>query len=448
MFGMEGKKLRQLFADCKRALDTSHAFTDALDKSMAIVEFSPDGTVLRANDNFLQILGYTAVEIHGQHHRTFCDPQQVQDPEYAEFWRELKRGQFKAGQYKRHTRSGAYVWLEASYNPVLDSTGEVVKIVKIASDITARMRQEAELASQQAAIDRSVAVIEFQPDGHIIRANANFLKLTGYRGEEIVGQHHRLLCPDHYAASADYLDFWRQLNQGSYLAGQYERKTRDGHSLWLEASYNPVFDADGRLYKIMKIATDITSKVLSQRAEHENSRKAYAVSFETAEISERGAEVIEATALEVRKIADSMHHTSKIVEKLGNQSEQIGSIVKTIHDIASQTNLLALNAAIEAARAGDAGRGFAVVADQVRKLSERTNGSTREISTVVDSIQSDTQLAVEGMNQSLEQARQGLVLANSGGEAIVKIRDSARLAVQAFNSVQHTAVTATPLRMG
>ncbi|OVZ55320.1 chemotaxis protein [Pigmentiphaga sp. NML080357] len=433
MFGFKALRLKQQLADHARRTDEYEAFVAALNASMAIIEFEPTGLVLRANANFLQYMGYTQEQIQGRHHRIFCDPAYAASPGYQAFWAKLNAGEHVSGTFKRLTATGQQIWLEATYNPVFDRDRKLAKIVKVASDITRRVHRENELASKQTAIDRSVAVVEFAPDGHILSVNGNFSRLMGYSSEEIVGRHHRILCDEAFAASPEYQEFWQRLNRGEALGGQYERRAKDGRRIWMEASYNPVFDMDGKLYKVMKIAADITDKVVARQAEREGAKRAYQVSFETAEVSERGAEVIEATVLEVRKISDSVQHTSGRIEKLGHQSEQIGSILKTIRDIASQTNLLALNAAIEAARAGDAGRGFAVVADEVRKLSERTNGSTAEISAMIETIQADARLAVEGMNESLAQARKGLDLANAGGEAIARIRDSAKQAVQAFN---------------
>jgi methyl-accepting chemotaxis protein len=231
----------------------------ALERCQAVVEFGLDGTVLRANDNFLALFGYSAAELLGQHHSVFCDPEEAATPAYAEFWQRLGQGEFISGQFLRRHQAGHAVYIQASYNPVLDPNGRPVSIVKFAFDITSVKRQAFENDSRIAAIDRTQAVIEFDLDGRILAANDNYLKLLGYQRQEVLGQHHRLLCDADMAASDDYRQFWEDLRQGRQRTGEFKRRTRSGAGLWLNAAYMPVLDIEGRPLKVVKYATDATA---------------------------------------------------------------------------------------------------------------------------------------------------------------------------------------------
>lgn len=222
---------------------------DAIERSMAVIEFDLSGTVLRANDNFLQTMGYRAEQIEGQPHRMFCTPAFARSAEYNQLWSNLRNGQFQSGTFERVAGDGQSVWLEASYNPVRDEAGQVTKVVKYAMDVTPRLQAESEANAKLAAIGRAMAVIEFNLDGTIITANTNFLQRMGYTLAQIQGQHHRMFCSAAVASSSTYSDFWKRLNQGEMFSGQFERVDKNGQAVWLEANYNPVYDAGGRCAK-------------------------------------------------------------------------------------------------------------------------------------------------------------------------------------------------------
>ncbi|MBM4778331.1 MAG: PAS domain S-box protein [Archangiaceae bacterium] len=246
----------------------------ALDRVQATIEFSLDGRVLFANDNFCKTLGYTSGEIVGQHHRMFCDPAYASTPEYGQFWQKLNRGEFEAGVFRRIGKGGKEVWIQASYNPVFDDAGKPVKVVKFATDVTERRNAEAETTAKMAALDRVQAVIEFTPEGRVLHANENFLKTLGYTLDEVKGQHHRLFCDPAYTASAEYTLFWQKLNRGEYEAGVFRRIGKGNKEVWIQASYNPVFDASGKVAKVVKFATDITE---AQNRSSENAGKMAAI---------------------------------------------------------------------------------------------------------------------------------------------------------------------------
>ncbi len=243
----------------------------AIDRSQAVIEFHLDGTIITANDNFLQTMGYTLPEIQGQHHRMFAPPGVAESPEYAAFWAKLNRGEFDSGRYKRIGKGGKEIWIQASYNPVLDEQGKPYKVVKFAMDITDSKIRSAELESKMDAINKAQAVIEFNLDGTIITANENFLITLGYSLPEIQGKHHRMFADPAYAASPEYAAFWEKLNKGEFEAGVYKRFGKGGKEVWIQASYNPVFNADGVAYKVIKYATDITEfKKLNEEYEARN----------------------------------------------------------------------------------------------------------------------------------------------------------------------------------
>ncbi|MAT70711.1 MAG: hypothetical protein CMJ58_14445 [Planctomycetaceae bacterium] len=271
-----GGDLGEMTETLNGLLDTMSDFTvqardyegkiQAIDKSQASIEFTPDGTIVTANDNFLGAVGYTLDEIQGKHHRIFCDPAYTSSPQYKAFWDKLGRGEFDANEYKRFTKDGSEIWIQASYNPILDENGKVVKVVKYATDITAQKLKNADYEGQIEAIGKSQAVIEFTPDGTILNANENFCGAVGYALDEIQGQHHRIFCDPEYTRTVEYKTFWEDLAKGKFDAGEYKRIGKDGSEIWIQASYNPILDASGRVTKVVKYATDITETV-NQRTE-------------------------------------------------------------------------------------------------------------------------------------------------------------------------------------
>jgi methyl-accepting chemotaxis protein len=453
---------------------------------MATIEFKLDGTILTANENFCRALGYQLSEIAGKHHRMFVDPAEVASTSYNEFWARLGRGEFDRRQYKRIAKDGSEVWIEASYNPVARG-GKPYKVVKFATDITAQKLKSAEDAGKLEAISRVQAVIEFTPKGEVLTANKNFLDTFGYQLPEIQGKHHAMFCDPTYTQSEEYRRFWARLASGEFVADECMRIGKNGRKVFIQASYNPIFDMSGKVFKVVKFATDVTARVdnvgvlgdalkamcdgdLSQTIEtpflpaletlridfngtsaklrstmQTIAQNAGAIAAASQEIqsasndlskrTEQQAASIEETAaaLEqitttvtdsshraqeagqlVRKTKENAEHSGGIVGqaidamgKIEKSAAEIANIIGVIDEIAFQTNLLALNAGVEAARAGDAGKGFAVVAQEVRELAQRSAKAAKEIKELI--------------NASNQHVRSGVTLVGSTGKALTEI---------------------------
>lgn len=237
----------------------------AINKVQAVIEFELDGTIITANDNFLKTLGYTLEEIQGQHHSLFVEPSFRQSPEYRQFWADLSSGSFQTAEYKRLGKGGREIWIQASYNPIFNSEGKPFKVVKYAIDITNRKLKDADVSGQLQAISKVQAVIEFNLDGTIITANENFLKTMGYSLAEIQGRHHSTFVDSAYRDTVEYKQFWRDLADGKPVSAEFKRFGKGGKEIWIHASYNPILDLNGKPFKVVKFATDITEMVRARQ---------------------------------------------------------------------------------------------------------------------------------------------------------------------------------------
>lgn len=459
----------------------------AISKAQAVIEFNLDGTIIKANENFLSAVGYGLTEIEGKHHRMFCETNYANSSEYRAFWEKLNRGEFDAGEYKRIGRGGKEIWINASYNPIFNADGKPYKVVKFATDITAQKLKNAEFQGKMAAISKAQAIIEFNLDGTIMSANDNFLNTVGYGLSEIQGKHHRMFCDTSYTNSNDYRAFWDKLNRGEFDSGEYKRFGRGGKEIWINASYNPIFNADGKPYKVVKFATDITAQKKMILTVGETANTLASASTEltatatqmssaatrTSEQSKTAAEVandvaagvqivatnVEEMVASIKEISKSANESSQMskstlrmaqdsnvtVTKLGTSSREIGDVIKVISSIAQQTNLLALNATIEAARAGEAGKGFAVVANEVKELAKQTAKATDDITNKISAIQSDSTRAVTAIGD-ISGAMEKLnsiagVIAAAVEEQTATTNEISRVVVQSKKGVESIANT-------
>lgn len=368
----------------------------SLDRSQGVIQFEPDGTIITANEAFLGVVGYSLDAIAGQHHRMLMWPEEAATQAYTDFWQSLRDGDFFSAEFRRRGSHDREVWIQATYNPVFDENGNVFMVIKFATDITRRKLAEREIQN------RSQAVIEFEPDGTIITANDLFLDSVGYSLDQIKGKHHRIFMPQGEAETSEYRSFWRHLGAGEFKQGQFRRVDSNGADLWLQGSYNPIFDASGAVEKVVKSVSNVTEEM---RIKEEAAVVGEAIAIRVREMAEAIAEIsrsVAATSALATSAESSASMATDKVNQLNTNGTKIDEIVDVIHELSDSTNLLALNATMEAARAGEKGRGFAVVASEVKTLAGQTAEATEEIRSNVNDIQHDVVEVVSSIEEILE----------------------------------------------
>lgn len=372
----------------------------AINRTQAVIEFELDGTIVTANENFLGALGYSLADIRGQHHRMFVAPDERDGSAYREFWSRLTRGEYQSGEYKRIGNGGREVWILASYNPILDDQGKPIKVVKFATDITEQRLKAADFAGQISAIGKSEAVIEFNMDGTVITANENFLNALGYSLHEIQGRHHSIFVAPADSGSEDYRAFWKSLRDGCYQAGEYLRLGKGGREVWIQASYNPILDLNGKAFKVVKYASDVTAQVIARRKSEHVRGMMESVAAGAEELNASVQEISSAMSKSRETTMTAVGHVEgadKQAQRLTEAAQSMSGIVQMIHEITGQINLLALNATIESARAGEAGRGFAVVAAEVKNLANQAKQATDKINQEIESLNGISNDVVEAL---------------------------------------------------
>ena len=418
-------------ATLRNELASIEQIRQGLDQDMLVMHLDAVGRIEHVNANFEREMLHRASDIQGRHLADLVPDEVRHDEFHRRIWSALRSGDNFSGALRLLRKDGKEAWLRVLLHPIRIADNAAASFVVYASDLTRTIETSREQEGLIKALLRSTAVIEFDLQGNVLTANDRFLEAMGFRLEQIRGKHHRQFCTSEESGSQEYRDFWERLRRGEFIASRFKRLDASGRTVWLEASYNPVFDAHERLVKIVKFATVITHQVNQEKAVAEAATIAYSTSVLTDGSARRGADVVQQTVEVMRNLARHMHDAAEGIEALDEQSQVIATIIKTISGIAEQTNLLALNAAIEAARAGEQGRGFAVVADEVRQLASRTTQATAEIARVVQQNQRLASGAVEVIGTGRRQAEDGLDLANQAGLVIVEIQEGAQKVVNA-----------------
>jgi len=439
----------------------------ALHRSQAVIEFDMSGKILDANQNFLAAVGYGLDEIKGQHHSMFVSPEQRESQAYRQFWTDLSRGEFSSGQYLRVGKGGREIWIQASYNPILGAGGKPVGVIKFATDITQQKNRLADLEGQQHAINKVQAVIEFDLSGQVLHANENFLAVLGYTLPEIVGRHHSMFLDPAEREGEGYRRFWQRLGQGEFDAGQYRRIGKGGKEIWIQASYNPILDAKGTPYKVVKFATDITAsfkgkqleaavretgEVIAQ-AKNKDLTGRIPLDGKSGEIAQLCAgvnDLIDTMASIVGSVRDISGRIDDASLRISSDSAQLAerteSNAASLQETAATTEELAASvkhsagnskAAVELGREASkvATRGGEIVTEAVGAMEriEKASSSISEIIAMIDEIAFQTNLLA--LNAAVEAARAG----DAGkGFAVVatEVRSLAKRSADASNDVK------------
>ena len=405
---------------------------EGLNREMLVINILYDGRISHANEQLLNMLGYRENHIINTPLLDIISEHSQHSDEYKSLQKAIKKEGHWGGALQFIRQDGQVEWLRLIVHPVKGEQDQLLYFSIFCTVLTKTISASREQSDTIKAIYRSMAVIEFDLEGHALKANQQFLDAMSYKEKEILGQHHRIFCEREEAESQEYQAFWSKLRQGQFIASRFKRVDKHGNIVWLEASYNPISNDAGKLYKVMKFATVITEQVNREIAISQAAEIAYSTSTQTDKKAEQGAEVIKDTVAVMTELAINMEQAASEISALDQQSQQIASIVQSISSIAEQTNLLALNAAIEAARAGEQGRGFAVVADEVRLLASRTSKATEEIVEVVQRNQSQTQNTVDVIEKGKEKAEQGLALSKESGNVMSEIQNGAQEVVNAI----------------
>ncbi|WP_339847916.1 PAS domain-containing methyl-accepting chemotaxis protein [uncultured Halopseudomonas sp.] len=428
---MLNKKLKQQLQDQEDELEQARQLFSMMRSEVLAIKLTSDLKIADINQNFADAMGYKIDQLLGRPLSEIVPDYVKQLDCFRNFQTAITNGTSVQDDYRFIRQDGTLAWMHIAWYPLKNRAGKLSCIQGHGRDITKRIHAAQENQEFINALIRSTAVIQFDLAGNIITANNQFLEAMGYSLNQITGKHHSMFCPAGTSSTPEYKSFWQTLNRGEFVSDRFQRVDSRGHDVWLEASYNPVYDVEGKLSKVVKFASVVTEQVAREAEVNEAASIAYEVSLQTDSSAERGAGVVQETVGSMHRVSEQVESATQGIEALGKQSLLISSIVQTISGIASQTNLLALNAAIEAARAGEQGRGFAVVADEVRQLAGRTSKATEEIISVVEKNQTLADEAVRDMAISREQAAKGLAFANQAGEVIVEIRAGAKQVVDA-----------------
>ena len=396
-----------------------------LKKEMLYFLLSKNSTIIEVNELFAAVLDSKVDELIGKNFNDLILKKSINKPHTQKLLLAINNLNHWHGALQLKTKTDRELWLRSIAQPI---NGE---LAVYSAELTRTISQSREKEDMLAALSRSSAVIEFSLEGIILNANDNFLNAMGYSQSQILGKHHSMFCDPHEVESSAYKQLWSELKQGRFISDRFKRIDSRGNEVWLEASYNPIHDDNGDLYKVAKFATVITEQMRREQAISQTAEIAFDISKQTDADAENGLEVVKQTISTMNALSKKLEIASESINKLDVQSAKVAELVDSIKSIADQTNLLALNAAIEAARAGEQGRGFSVVADEVRLLASRTSTATEQIIGVVTENKVLTQDAVTQIKSSLVEAKGALELSNSAGSVIDDIQKGAKEVVEA-----------------
>jgi methyl-accepting chemotaxis protein len=413
---------------------------EAIGKSQGEIEVGLDGSILKINALYLSMLGYSTSELLGKQFSTLFDSNFAKSAAYSDLWNQLVQGGAVAGQCKRIAKNGKEVWIQTSYNPIMDLNNKPFKIVNYAVDISAQKIQAADYEGQIAAINKIQGVIEFDLTGKITAVNENFANVTGYSEKEIIGNHHSMFVEPVYKSSHEYKAFWDKLNRGEADSGQYKRIGKGGNEIWLQASYNPILDMNGKPFKVMKYATDITEQhaAAATLAEAVEETQGIIEGAKTGDLSSRvslagktgaiaslcdgvnalmdkmteiivqvreAGETINTAAGEISSgnsdLSSRTEQQASSLEETAASMEELASTVKNNAENAKQANQLAI------AASGIAVKGGKVVSEVVTTMSAINTSAKKieDIISVIDGIAFQTNILA--LNAAVEAARAG-----------------------------------------
>jgi methyl-accepting chemotaxis protein len=396
------------------------AINTALNRVQALIEFDLEGIILHANENFLATVGYTLAEVQGRHHAMFCDPEYVKTAEYKDFWARLGRGEYNRGDFKRVGKGGREVWINASYNPIIGADGKAYKIIKFATVITESKLKNAEYESKVAAMSKAQAVIEFDMTGHVLCANDNFLDVMGYTIDDIRGEHHRMFCEPEYATGSEYKRFWQKLNRGEFDSGRYKRIGNNGKTVWIQATYNPILDLNGKPYKVVKFASDITAQVNLEASV-------------AAQAASDGAKIKRLLESVERAASGDLTNTVAVDgdEPLDHLAEGIGKMIadlrKVIGEVVASANGFADASTTIAERSGGVAMGTQALGATVEEMNASIDGLTNSINIIAgntsnaDTLAKDTQHEAEAGAKAVAKSIEAMDLINRSSEDIGEI---------------------------
>ncbi len=430
---MFNKRLQAEVQALKEELLMTKQVKDSLETEMLTVVLNDKGIIESVNQKFADEMHYATDALKGKKLLDLVPEYARSTEHYKNFSHALSTSKHWVGALQIKRGDSEEAWLRVIVQAIKNAQGQVDHLTIHANDLTRTITSSREHENTIAALQRSTAVIEFDLDGKVLTANSIFLKSMGYELSQIQGKYHKLFCTAEEHQSQAYSDFWKKLNHGDFVADRFKRVDSRGNVIWLEASYNPISDVNGRLYKVVKFATLITDQVERELAVAETAKVAFGISQQTDESAKKGQQVVQSTVDVMGQLSTQMSQAANGIAELDKQSQLVGTIIQSIRGIADQTNLLALNAAIEAARAGEQGRGFAVVADEVRHLASRTSAATEEIVGVVEKNQILAEQAVALVNGGQSQADEGLRLSHEAGDVIVEIQKEAQQVVDAIS---------------